>query len=118
MIMVEDSTPERIRSIAKHLKKVQDEVLQIYIDDAKLEIQSKKVSKRYHEKLQRYLAAHLATLDYRRPSTQKIGDLQTSYSSNNQDQQQDSLESTEYGREYDRIMNIAQGSKDVRFGVM
>ncbi|MBH0230061.1 DUF4054 domain-containing protein [Halobacillus yeomjeoni] len=69
-----DTTPEKVRAIAKHLKKVEETTLQMYIDDAKLEIERHKVAAKYYDKLQRYLAAHFAALDYRRPETQKIGD--------------------------------------------
>jgi len=112
-----DTTPEKVRNIAKHLKKVDDSTLGMYIDDAKLEIERHKVADKYQEKLQRYLAAHFATLDYRRPDTQKIGDLQTSYKSPDGDTKSSGLDGTEYGKEFGRLLKIALGSRGINLVV-
>ncbi len=112
-----DTTADRVRSIAKHLNKVEVTTLEMYIDDAKLEMEKHKVPDKYHEKLQRYLAAHFATLDYRRPETQKIGDLQTSYKSPGEESKSNGLEGTEYGKEYNRLLKIALGSKGINLVV-
>jgi len=94
-----------------------DMVADTFIDDAKLEMEKHKVPDKYHEKLQRYLAAHFATLDYRRPETQKIGDLQTSYKSPGEESKSNGLEGTEYGKEYNRLLKIALGSKGINLVV-
>lgn len=112
------TTPSKVRSIAKHLNKVEETTLDMYIDDAKLEMEKHRLPDKYHEKLQRYLAAHFATLDYRRPETQKIGDLQTSYKSPDEETTSDGLDGTEYGKEYQRTLEQVLGYKTVRFGVM
>lgn len=57
-----DTTVGAVQAIAPHLSKVPAENIQIYIYDAKLEMQSLPYNHRYEEKIMRYLAAHYATL--------------------------------------------------------
>lgn len=109
-----DTTPAKVKAIAKHLNKVEDPTLQMYIDDAKLELADKAVPETYEEKLQRYLAAHFATIDFRRPQTQRIGDLQTSYTGiDTQATSDPGLESTQYGQEYKRLWRKINGIRMV-----
>lgn len=113
-----DSTPQKVRAIAKHLNKVEEETLQMYIGDAKLELEKHKVHTKFQEKLQRYLAAHFATLDYRRPETQKIGDLQTSYKAPDETTTSHGITGTEYGNEYERLLKIALGPRGINLVVV
>lgn len=102
-----DTTPDRVKSIAQHLSHVDDTVIQMYIEDAQTELSGLKVSAQYVEKLQRYLTAHLATLDNRRVSGENIGGaLQSSYNSSIGL----GLDGTEYGQEYKRLLRNAQGA--------
>lgn len=102
-----NTTPERVKSIAQHLIQVDDSIIQMYIEDAQTEMAGLKVSATFEEKLQRYFAAHLATLDNRRVSSENIGGaLQSSYSSSIGL----GMDGTEYGQEYKRLLRNAQGA--------
>lgn len=100
-----ETTPKRIRAIAKHLHGMDDDSLQIYIDDAKMEVASLNVPGRYHERLQRYLAAHLASLNIQRASSKTVSDLSISYNNTTGL----GLDATEYGQEYKRLLRKIQG---------
>ncbi|TMV49366.1 DUF4054 domain-containing protein [Paenibacillus mesophilus] len=101
-----DTTIERVRAIAGHLRKLPDSTIEIYIEDAKEEVTRYRVPGDREEKLQRYLAAHLGTLQNPRPTDQKVKDLSLSYNRANGK----GLEATEYGQEYKRLLRQACGT--------
>lgn len=105
-----DTTPGRVRSIAKHLKSVGNEDLLVYIDDAKLQVADMNVPERYYEYLQRYLAAHLATLNVPRPTNKKVSDLSISYNRPSGNE----LEATEYGQEVKRMLGKLKGTASLQ----
>lgn len=102
-----DTTVERVRAIAKHLKYIDSENLQIFIDDAIQEVSDANVPANHKERLQRYLAAHLATLDIRRPTQYSAADLSINYPA--MSALAKDLERTQYGQEYKRLLNRIRG---------
>jgi len=100
-----NTTPERVKAIAAHLKSMPDETIQIYIDDAVVEVSELNVPGKYHERLQRYLAAHLASLNVRRATSKTVSDMSISYSSTTGA----GLDTTEYGQEYKRLLRKLRG---------
>ncbi|WP_026702858.1 DUF4054 domain-containing protein [Salibacterium aidingense] len=103
------TSPEKVQSIAQHLNSLDSSTIQMYIDDAALEVEEHSVPAKYVEKMERYLAAHFATIDYRRPETETIGDLSTSYKSPREQTSGSGLGITEYGQEFQRIRQKAKG---------
>ncbi|MDQ0299643.1 hypothetical protein J2S78_002063 [Salibacterium salarium] len=110
-----ETSVERVKAIAQHLKSLEFETIEMYIEDAALEVEAYSVSKKHVEKLERYLAAHFATIDYRRPETETIGDLSTSYKAPREQSSGAGLGITEYGQEFKRIL---QKSKGFRLAVL
>ncbi|MDF2657768.1 MAG: hypothetical protein K0Q94_559 [Paenibacillus sp.] len=104
------TTPARVRSIARHLAVLTDEQLQIHIDDAYQDVTEtyKIKNESYHERLTRYLAAHLATLDVRRATSQRVSDMAKTFDSLAKGE---GLKQTEYGQEFLRLLGQADGSK-------
>ncbi|WP_100523416.1 DUF4054 domain-containing protein [Mycobacteroides abscessus] len=97
------TTPARVRAIAKHLVTLSDEELDVVIDDALMEVQDHKVKEAHEERLTRYLAAHLASLNIRQATLEKVADLQKGYNSNDLAVGK-GLELTPYGQEYKRLL--------------
>lgn len=56
------TTVARVRAIAPHLEDVDADVIEMHIDDAALELEGRDIPEDWEERLQRYLAAHFATL--------------------------------------------------------
>ncbi len=102
-----DTTVAKVKGIAKHLSKLDPEIVQMYIDDAKAELSDYAIPAKYQERLQRYLAVHLATLDIARPTNKKVSDLSASYNR----VQGKNLDGTEYGQEYRRLLRKARGGQ-------
>jgi acylphosphatase len=100
-----DTTVERVRAIAGHLRNLPDSTIEIYIEDAKEEVGRFSLPADREEKLQRYLAAHLGTLQNPRPTDQKVKDLSLSYNRASGT----GLDATEYGQEYKRLLRQASG---------
>lgn len=98
-----DTTISKIRAIASHLGSLPDSTLQMYIDDAKLEMQNMKYNKKYEEKIMRYLAVHYATLQVPRVKQEKIDGL-GSQSFSDATSGKEGLQSTEYGQEVLRML--------------
>lgn len=99
-----DTTVSKVRAIANHLEVLDDSTIEMYIDDAKSELDSIPDDKQ--ERLQRYLAAHYATLNIRRPDSEQIGnDINTQYNADHGE----GLARTEYGQEVDRILKKLTG---------
>lgn len=108
------TTPEKVRAVARHLKPVSDADLQLVIDDAYQDVLDlyKAKNEAYHERLTRYLAAHLASLNVRRATSQKVADMQVTYASQNRSvvSRERDLEATEYGQEFLRLLRLCQGT--------
>jgi len=100
------TTVDKVQAIASHLKKVSPEALEVYIDDASEEVDDLKVKDKYKERLTRYLAAHLATMNVRREDSRSFEGASVSYSSESAGT---GLDSTGYGQEFQRILRKAQG---------
>lgn len=98
------TTPERVRAIAKHLSPLTDDQLQIIIDDAYQEVKSLGVKEEYEERLSRYLAAHLGSLNIRQTQSESVGPMRKSYSTQSIDNNT-GLNVTPYGQEYERLKN-------------
>lgn len=99
------TTPEKVRSIAKHLASLSDDELNIVIDDAYMEVKGLKIKEEYEERLNRYLAAHLASLNIRQAVSERVGDLSKTYAESEQSVGK-GLESTPYGQEYKRLLAL------------
>lgn len=101
------TTPERVRAIASHLGALSDPQLQLFIDDAMIEIASFPAEKiaGYEERLPRYLAAHLASMNVRRSISQQVGDMKVTYDSGT-GAKGEGLASTPYGQEYLRLLDL------------
>lgn len=106
-----DTTPQKIRAIASHLDHLSDDTLQIYIDDAQDELSTLDIPTNLEEKTQRYLAIHYATIDNRRPTSEKLGPASKSY----KELDGDGLGLTEYGREVKRILDRYSGPSIMLF---
>jgi len=102
-----ETTPQKVRDTAKHLSGLTDPQLEMYIADAAMDVEEYKVKKpQYTERLERYLAAHMATLNVRRATNQKVNDMSISYDA--QSVSKEGLKSTEYGQEFLRLLRLAQ----------
>ncbi|MBU8908509.1 DUF4054 domain-containing protein [Desertibacillus haloalkaliphilus] len=101
-----DTTVDRVRAIAKHLAKLPDATIEMYIEDAIDEVEKQKVRNgKTKERLQRNLAAHFASLNVRRTTSHSIHDMNSSFNV----PQGDDLKSTEYGQEYLRLLKQTNG---------
>ncbi|KZM54915.1 hypothetical protein A3Q35_13225 [Aeribacillus pallidus] len=98
------TTPDRVRSIAKHLSALTDDQLQIIIEDAYQEVKSLGIKKEYEERLSRYLAAHLGSLNIRQTQSESVGPMRKDYSTQSINNNT-GLSATPYGQEYERLKN-------------
>lgn len=96
--------PAKVRAIAKHLKQMTDEELSVVIDDAYGEVKVMQVKEQHEERLSRYLAAHLASLNIRRAQSEKVADLAKTYAQ--QSETSTGLGATQYGQEYERLLKL------------
>ena len=103
MITMSDTNIDNVKAIADHLSDVPDSTIQLFIEDAKLELDKYSIPDKYQEKLQRYLTAHLATLNTRRVNSYSVDDISVSYKAISGE----GLNSTEYGQEVKRILKDA-----------
>lgn len=98
------TTVKRVRAIANHLNEVEDEQIEMYIEDAKVEMSDLEYKELYEEKIQRYLAAHYATIDVRRVQREKMEDMSLTFESSRLVKGKDFLETTKYGQEVIRLL--------------
>lgn len=94
---------EKVRAIASHLRALPDSAIEVYIDDAKLEMKSLEFKPTYREKIMRYLAAHFATLDNPKVKSEKVDGL-ASLTYGDVTSGKEGLKSTEYGQEVIRLL--------------
>lgn len=100
-----DTTVEKVLAIAPHLGDLPESTVQMYIDDAIEELSSTSLAD--SERAQRYLAAHLGTLNVRRATSEKVGDIKVDYPEGSADAV--GLNLTSYGREYARLLGNEKG---------
>ncbi len=93
------TTPERVKAMADHLAAIPTETLEMYIEDAALDLRAFRLGG-FREKAERYLAAHLGTLGYPRPQSQSVSDM----SETARGSFTEGLKLTEYGQEVLRIL--------------
>lgn len=98
------TTPERVRSMGKEFTSMTDDQLNMYIEDASLEVSYLSVPENQKERLTRYLAAHLATVNVKKVVREKVDVIERQYS----DVGAIGLESTPYGQEFQRILESTQ----------
>lgn len=73
------STIQNVRLIRSDLAKVSDDTIQLAIDDAWTEVQSRGFPAQYQEQACRYLAASLISREDDRVSLKQVGDLKKQY---------------------------------------
>lgn len=95
------TTPEKVRLMGKEFTSMTDEQLNIYIEDASLEVSSLSVPDNQKERLTRYLTAHLATVNTRKVVREKVDVIERQYSDQGTAV---GLDSTSYGQEFERIL--------------
>lgn len=97
-------TVSSVRLMSDQFAGMSDDKLQLLIDDAYLEVTTEySVQEQYHERLTRYLAAHLAYLDIKDVSKEAVGALSREYQKRAGNDNTEIL-STPFGQEYNRIL--------------
>lgn len=106
------TTSERVIAIASHLAGA-SVLVDIAIEDAASELKLLGISASHtdYERIQRYLAAHYATIDKRRPTLGRVGPVQTSFANPMGSSAFDirDLATTEYGQEALRLIKRIKG---------
>lgn len=95
------TTPARVRTMGSTFTSMTDDQLNIFIEDASLEVSSLHVPEDHKERLTRYLAAHLATVNARKVIREKVDVIERQYSDQGTTI---GLQSTPYGQEFERIL--------------
>lgn len=98
------TTIERVRLLGAEFEAVSDARLELYIEDASLEVSSLGIREAHHERLTRYLAAHLAILSTEPKQAvirEKVDVIERQYSDPNKNL---GILGTKYGQEYQRIL--------------
>lgn len=109
------TTVEKARLTAAELADVSDESIQLFINDAWLEVEEKFQSK-YQEKACRFLACHLAVLNNQNTKSEQIGPLKKEYSGFHSTFTD--LKRTVYGQEYLRLLKSYTNSNGLSLLVM
>ncbi|MGE7621698.1 DUF4054 domain-containing protein [Viridibacillus sp. NPDC096237] len=104
------TTPEKVKSIAKHLSSLSDEQVLLLIDDATLEVSELPVKELYKEKLARYLTAHYGSLNVRQAQSETVGPIKRTFTSSSIDTSK-GLDSTAFGQEYQRLVKLYSPKK-------
>ena len=102
-----DTTIEKVKAIASNLEHLPDGTIQMYIDDAKIEMDDLTYNEKYEEKIMRYLAAHFGTLDCAKATSEKLDGLGSQNFANRSGDK--GLELTEYGKEVIRLLKKSRG---------
>ncbi|WP_332649675.1 DUF4054 domain-containing protein [Lysinibacillus sp. 54212] len=105
------TTIERVRMLSDDFTSITDERLTMYIEDASLEVSSSNVPENYHEKLTRYLAAHLTTLSISEDQAvirEKVDVIERQYSDPSKNL---GINATKFGQEYTRLLEEAKSPK-------
>lgn len=99
-----------LRFMSDQFADMSDPKLQMFIDDAYLEVTSLNVAEQNHERLARYLAAHLALTDSKEVSKEAVGSLTREYQ-RRAGNDNTGLLSTSFGQEYQRLLDRLTGGK-------
>jgi len=98
------TTNERVRLLGSEFDAIPDARLEMCIEDASLEVSSLGIPVVHHERLTRYLAAHLAILSMEPKQAvirEKVDVIERQYSDPNKNL---GLLGSKYGQEYQRIL--------------
>lgn len=98
------TTLERVRLLGDEFASIPDNRLTMFIEDASLEVSSLHVPTLHHERLARYLAAHLASLDKSKERAvirEKVDVIERQYSDPTKNI---GISATKYGQEYQRLL--------------
>lgn len=109
------TTIAKVRDIVFHLTSLSDSSLQIIIDDAALEVDGLILLTEFQtdphkERLNRYLAIHLASLKPQDVVKEKLDILERVYSASGQ-----GLDATPYGQEYVRMVRKYTSAGGIKF---
>lgn len=91
----------KVRMMGTHLKKLTDDQIEMYLEDAEDEV-AEHIPEASIPRALRYLVCHFATLNIRRANEEKISDMQRKFSST-KSLKDGGFDSTEYGQEYMRL---------------
>lgn len=97
------TTPDKVKSIAKHLSSLTDDQVLLLINDATLEVEELNIDQKYKEKLTRYLSAHYGSINIRQTQSETVGPVKRSYTSASIDARK-GFDATPYGQEYARLL--------------
>ena len=92
---------QNVRLIVASAASLSDESLNLHIDDAYLTVQANKFPEMYEEVANRYLTAHLLSVNIKNVIAEQVGSLKREYSDKNLDDKD--LNSTHYGQEFLRL---------------
>lgn len=98
------TTLEKVRLLDDEFASISDERLTMFIEDASMEVSSLHVPVMHHERLARYLAAHLASLDKAKEQAvirEKVDVIERQYSDPSK---YVGISATKYGQEYQRLL--------------
>lgn len=95
------TTVDKVRLTAAELTSVSDDSIQLFIEDAWLEVQDQ-FKEKYQEKACRFLACHLAVLNNQNTKSEQVGSLKKEYSGFHSTFTD--LKRTVYGQEYLRLL--------------
>lgn len=96
------TTPEKLVLMAKKLASLSEDALNMFIDDAYLQVQADKFPETIEEVANRYLAAHLATMETVNVKSEAVSSLKKEYYDKNAGLVD--LSATNYGQEYQRLV--------------
>ena len=97
------TTPARVKEMGNEFISMTNERINMFIEDASLEVSSLSVPVSYQERLARYLTAHLASVNNQRVIKEKVDVIERTYSDPNKN---DGILSTKYGQEYQRVLDL------------
>ncbi|EUJ44047.1 DUF4054 domain-containing protein [Listeria fleischmannii] len=98
------TTVEKLKLTAKGLANLSVDALQLFIDDAFMQVKEAGFPDEWQDVANRYLAAHLAVLDEKNVKSEGVGPLKREYS--DKDLSFLDLNSTAYGQEYARLLKL------------
>ena len=101
------TTVNKVKAIASNLANLYEETVQMYIDDAVIEMQDLTYDEKYEEKIMRYLAAHYGTIDHPKVTAEKLDGLGSQNFATRTGTKD--LELTEYGIEVQRLLKKSSG---------
>ncbi|MEG0470776.1 MAG: DUF4054 domain-containing protein [Solibacillus sp.] len=102
------TTIERLRLLSDDFANVSDDRITMYIEDASFEVSSLNLPEKYHERLTRYLSAHLVALSIKKDQAvirEKVDVIERQYSNPNNNF---GLLATKFGQEYQRMLDELQ----------